>query len=339
MAERNKTNERLISLYLQAITNKVTFTMKDVRPKRGKRKAETPPPPTFIVGRSLSKQSRAIAQRSLFEQTEQPHGIINGLPKEVCKSSTFNRLIIALAKELYFQSVKEGGYFVTDPKGTPKELQGIGRNSVPNIEGVQAIDFPVIRKSIWDIGRSLWGNHPRRAQIEELYRCLGAIIKSVVEVKLANGKRWAGQLIWLQSLPVDNHFDEVKPWIIALNPIFGDLFKGYAKLPTDCLDRLNKVNHHCSVQHFILLMLLAEQRGNTYIRHFDRDFIEELLIENYDKDPNRKEQRLANVLDDLKAIGQILEYEVETRPVRGRQRWAKLTIHLNPAFTLKAGEA
>lgn len=342
MAALNSTTERLFSVYLQALLNNITFTMREEPPvkkhQRGKRKADAPPPKTFVIGRKLTQKGREIGQLSLFEK-ERPDGIVDGLPKEIARGATFHRLMIALAKELYLQSITEGGHYATDKSDKLKQLLGRGVAQLPSVEdSTFTANFHVIRKTIWDLGRCVWGKTPNQKQVQELYKLLGVLFKSIVEVEI-EGKRWAGQLIWLQGLPADNHFDPILPWNIGLNPIFGDLFKGFSLLPIDCLERLSETAHHLSPQHLILLTLLAEQRANTYIRLFDRDFIEQLQLTNYDRNPDRKEQHIANVLDDLTQIGQIIGYEVEKRPVRGRQRWKKLTIHLNPAFGHKAGEA
>lgn len=296
---------------------------------------------------------RGLFLGSLGATIDTPALKVKGLSDKVARSPLFLATIHALATLQYQQSEQAG---TTERRQTPKrglaitDMGGIAYKTATDPHGT-TFKYSSVGISLKELFTRVTNRpRPTEKEYQAFYQFLWALDKNTqVKVTIGNG---LAQNIQAIEAPIVRLFHAIWPkgdtankpqdcyLSIGLNPVFHDFTQGFARFPSDALQRLSSVTTKRIAAHYVLMNKLALwERNKPQTLNIIRELYEEMYLgEEFNKTPKRAEQRLLGVLDALQAIGQIQTYTTEKSIRNGSLRIVKAILTLNPLWGAKVTE-
>ena len=313
-------------------------------------------PPTFKTPRDAGLQLSQL-ERNLFtdmEERESGNYIISGISKRVSQLD-FTAFTFAVGQILFNQSFLHGNEDINS--GTErKEAVGTLVRAAKQISGKEELSIKEAKKIALQSGIEAYYSGTIEVTLKEL--CLKGYGADTTE----NRKKMDTLIDTIHSTPVTimypisgRKFIEEETYLclkkrkatgedgsitynLELNPIFGSRIKdSFGELPQDVILQLDsacrKKKQRKQPAHYLLLRWLCLQDKRTPHTLTIDTLLYELRMEDYFREhPALAERQLLAVCEAMKDIGILSSFQATYSTSGKRQRLAKITFNLNPAY-------
>ena len=287
-------------------------------------------PSTFKTSRDAGLQLSKL-ERDLFtdmEEKDSGNYIISGLNKKVTELD-FTAFTFAVGQILFNQSFLHGNEDINSGIARKKSSQ----LSKDTGETYYSGDISVTLKELCLKGYGA-DTSENRKRMDTL---IDTIHNVPVEIKFPNGHKRESILcarMSKETRPEDGAIE----YELHLNPIFGSRIKSsFGELPQDVIKQLDsackKKKQRKQPAHYLLLRWLCLQDKRTpHTLTIDTLLTELRMEDTYREQPTRTEKQLLAVCETMKDIGILSDFQATYRTSGKRNRLAKITFTLNPAY-------
>ena len=287
-------------------------------------------PPTFKTSRNAGLQLSKL-ERDLFtdmEERESGNYIISGISKRVSQLD-FTAFTFAVGQILFNESFLHGNEDVNSGIERREAKQLSRTTGEPYFSGVIAVTLKELCLKGYGADTS-----ENRKRMDTL---IDTIHKAPVEIKFPNGDTLKTYLCTKQSV-FQRAEDNATTYTLHLSPIFGiDIKHSFGELPQDVILQLDsacrKKKQRKQPAHYLLLRWLCLQDKRTPHTLTIDTLLYELRMEDYFREhPALAERQLLAVCEAMKDIGILSSFQATYSTSGKRQRLAKITFNLNPAY-------